>query len=66
MDDESILITGSSGMIGTSLAKRLLNAGYDVTGVDVEPNRWSDAVDERTITTDLLELVRKYHKMSTF
>jgi UDP-glucose 4-epimerase len=55
MSDESVLVTGASGMIGTSLAERLLEAGYDVTGVDVEGNRWSDVVDDVTVTTDLLD-----------
>ena len=55
MSDESVLITGASGMIGTSLADRLLDEGYDVTGVDVEPNRWSDDVEEATVRADLLD-----------
>ena len=38
-----ILITGSSGQIGTNLALHLLAGGHDVFGVDVRPNAWSDA-----------------------
>jgi UDP-glucose 4-epimerase len=49
----SVLITGSSGTVGTALALRLLDAGCDVHGVDVRPNRWSDRVDERTTIVDL-------------
>ena len=37
-----ILITGSSGQIGTNLALKLLSEGYDVFGVDVRPNNWTD------------------------
>lgn len=38
-----ILITGSSGQIGTNLALHLLERGHDVFGVDVRPNTWTDA-----------------------
>jgi UDP-glucose 4-epimerase len=51
----TVLVTGSSGTIGTALAERLLSEGYDVVGADLVPNRWSTAVDERTVRTDLLD-----------
>jgi UDP-glucose 4-epimerase len=35
-----ILLTGSSGQIGTNLAVRLLNDGHDVFGIDKRPNAW--------------------------
>jgi UDP-glucose 4-epimerase len=35
-----VLITGSSGQIGTNLAVRLLDDGHDVYGVDKRPNPW--------------------------
>jgi UDP-glucose 4-epimerase len=38
-----ILITGSSGQIGTNLALRLLERGHDVFGVDKRQNTWTDA-----------------------
>ncbi|NJN66720.1 MAG: NAD-dependent epimerase/dehydratase family protein [Chloroflexaceae bacterium] len=38
-----ILITGSSGQIGTNLALRLLQEGYRVFGVDRRVNPWTDA-----------------------
>lgn len=50
-----ILVTGSSGTIGTGLAERLLDAGHEVVGVDIEPNPWSEAVNDRTIVTDLTD-----------
>lgn len=53
MTHESILITGSSGTVGTALCQRLLEEEYDITGIDIKPNRWSDEVNERTIVTDL-------------
>lgn len=53
MEISSVLITGSSGTVGTALAESLLDDGYQVTGVDFEKNRWSDRVNERTITADI-------------
>jgi len=50
-----VLVTGSSGVIGTALAERLLADGVDVTGVDRNPNRWAAAVDEVTVRTDLCD-----------
>jgi UDP-glucose 4-epimerase len=38
-----ILITGSSGQIGTNLGLRLLEDGHDVFGVDKRQNTWTDA-----------------------
>ena len=35
-----ILVTGSSGQIGTNLALRLINDGHEVFGVDKRPNPW--------------------------
>lgn len=55
MTPHSILLTGSSGTIGTELAIRLLDDGYDVHGVDVGPNRWSDRVNEITKILDLTD-----------
>jgi UDP-glucose 4-epimerase len=36
-----ILVTGSSGQIGTNLALRLVEDGHDVFGVDKRPNPWA-------------------------
>ena len=38
-----ILITGSSGQIGTNLALRLLRDGHEVFGIDKRQNTWTDA-----------------------
>jgi UDP-glucose 4-epimerase len=35
-----VLITGSSGQIGTNLALRLMGDGHDVFGIDKRPNAW--------------------------
>jgi UDP-glucose 4-epimerase len=39
----NVLVTGSSGQIGTNLALRLLGDGHDVFGVDKRLNTWTDA-----------------------
>ena len=37
-----ILVTGSSGQIGTNLALRLLQDGHEVFGIDKRLNTWTD------------------------
>jgi UDP-glucuronate 4-epimerase len=46
-----ILVTGSSGQIGTNLALRLTQEGHEVFGVDKRQNTWTD--DFRYILQDL-------------
>jgi len=40
-----ILITGSSGEVGTNLALKLQSMGHKVTGVDKRPNIWTDKIE---------------------
>ncbi len=47
-----VLITGSSGQIGTNLAMRLQAAGHEVFGVDRRANTWTDQFDY--VVQDLL------------
>jgi nucleoside-diphosphate-sugar epimerase len=46
-----VLVTGSSGQIGTNLALRLLADGHQVFGLDKRRNPWTDAFD--TLHQDL-------------
>ena len=39
----NILITGSSGQIGTNLGLKLIERGHQVFGIDKRPNTWTDA-----------------------
>jgi UDP-glucose 4-epimerase len=48
-----ILVTGSSGTIGTRLMETLLAEGHDVLGADRVENKWQPALQKRTIVTDL-------------
>jgi len=46
-----VLITGSSGQIGTNLALKLIGEGHYVFGVDVRPNPWTNKIP--TLLQDL-------------
>jgi UDP-glucuronate 4-epimerase len=47
----NVLITGSSGQIGTNLALHLQNQGHYVFGIDIRPNTWTDQIP--TLLQDL-------------
>ncbi|MBX0330461.1 NAD-dependent epimerase/dehydratase family protein [Oscillochloris sp. ZM17-4] len=53
-----VLITGSSGQIGTNLALRLLAEGHRVFGVDRRTNPWTDAFP--TLLQDLAAPQREF------
>lgn len=55
MEFKKILLTGSSGTIGTRLFEKLLAQGYEVIGFDKRPNEWHPKLDNLTIKGDLLE-----------
>jgi UDP-glucose 4-epimerase len=55
-----VLITGSSGQIGSNLALRLLRDGHDVFGVDRRINTWTDAFP--TLLQDLSSPYRDFAK----
>jgi UDP-glucuronate 4-epimerase len=48
-----ILVTGSSGQIGTNLALELIARGHSVFGVDKRRNTWTDAFKDDTMLQDL-------------
>lgn len=50
---KKVLVTGSSGSIGTALVEALLEGGYETVGADIRPNEWSDTVNQKTIRIDL-------------
>lgn len=52
---KKILVTGSSGAIGTRLCEKLLDEGYEVTGLDRYNNKWNEDVNSLTIKCDLLD-----------
>jgi len=50
---KKILITGSSGTIGSRLGERLLKLGCKIIGVDWRKNKWVKLLEKRTIHLDL-------------
>lgn len=48
-----ILVTGSSGTIGTHLCDTLLKRGDQVVGMDMVPNKWQPSVQAVTVIGDL-------------
>lgn len=50
-----ILITGSSGTIGTRLFEKLLEQDYKVIGFDKKQNQWDSELNKLTIKGDLLQ-----------
>jgi len=46
-----ILVTGSSGAIGTALLSHLSDPEHSVIGVDIDPNQWG--YDQQTVQADL-------------
>ena len=53
-----VLITGSSGQIGTNLGQRLQREGHFVFGVDIRQNTWTDEID--TLLQDLSTPYRNF------
>ena len=50
---KKILVTGSSGTIGTRLCEKLLEQGFVVKGIDVKENKWNKHINEITTIADL-------------
>ena len=50
---KKILVTGSSGTIGTRLCEKLLEKRYKLVCVDWKPNKWNEKINKLTIVTDL-------------
>ena len=49
-----ILVTGSSGQIGTNLCLKLIESGHTVRGIDKRPNTWTEE-----IFTSIIDLSRR-------
>lgn len=56
MTIRKVLVTGSSGMIGTRLCEKLIENQYNIIGVDWKDNRWNKSIDSLTIKIDLRDL----------
>jgi nucleoside-diphosphate-sugar epimerase len=49
----TILLTGSSGTVGTALTQELITRGYNVIPLDIKHSLWDKAIDRKTIFHDL-------------
>ena len=58
----TIVVTGSSGLLGRHVAAALIEAGHDVTGVDTAPppvpNAWRHISADLTDLGSAVELIR--------
>ena len=54
----NILVTGSSGTIGTHLCEQLLKEKHKVIGVDRKSNKWNKKISRITINIDLRDKLR--------
>ena len=48
-----ILVTGSSGSIGTRLCESFLEKNIDFIGLDLKKNKWNKEINDRTVISDL-------------
>lgn len=60
-----IIVTGSSGSIGTRVCQELIEQGHDVVGVDWKPNNWDPNVDAITVNVDLRDTEQALQKIPT-
>jgi len=49
----TILVTGSSGTVGTALTEELMRRKFDVIPLDIKPSPWNKAIDRKTVRCDL-------------
>jgi len=55
----SILVTGSSGTVGTAVVQELMKRGYDVIPLDIKRSLWDDKINRKTVFHDLRKPLNK-------
>lgn len=63
MTIKKILITGSSGTIGTRLCEKLIEKKYEVVGLDYRPNEWQQNIQKITLDIDLRDKQKFFDKV---
>jgi len=53
MSIKTILLTGSSGTVGTAVSQDLTRQGYDVIPLDIRHSYWDNKIESRTVFHDL-------------
>jgi nucleoside-diphosphate-sugar epimerase len=56
---KTILLTGSSGTVGTALAMELINRGYDIIPLDIKHSLWDEEIDRKTVFHDLRQPIHR-------
>ena len=52
---KTIMVTGSSGTVGSALVFELLRQKYTVIPVDIRPSLWDPMIYRKTVRVDLSE-----------
>jgi len=55
---QRILLTGSSGTVGTALTQRLLAQGHKVVPLDIRKSFWDPKIDRKTVRCDLRKPIK--------
>jgi nucleoside-diphosphate-sugar epimerase len=55
VESKRIMITGSSGMIGTRLCEKLIEKKYNIICIDRRNNSWNSQINKSTIKINLLD-----------
>ncbi len=50
---KKIIVTGSSGTVGTALCEKLAEEGFEVVCADSKPNKWNAEINGKTVIADL-------------
>ena len=56
---KTILVTGSSGTVGTALVQELEKQNYRVIPLDIKSNPWDKKIDRKTVRLDLRKSLKK-------
>ena len=62
---QTVMVTGSSGTVGTALVLDLLSKGYNVIPLDIKPSMWDVSIDKKTILHDLRKPLSSLKKHQT-
>ena len=50
---KTVMVTGSSGTVGTALVQELMKKNYDVIPLDIKHSYWDSQIERKTVFWDL-------------
>ena len=65
INNRKILVTGSSGTVGTAVCEKLIESGYDLFCTDRTKNNHNQSINQITILTDLTDKNEIFEKFPT-